>query len=365
MSGKFLLFIIAALFVPQGVSAQRTDMDLPVTRKVMVINFDPVIETRESLRLSDLYSWNNADYLTTQYIKDVVAVSGGYVNYQIVAKQLVDEIPVKQDGFKYTDETYIDCWQNPATCHKPDPVNYLKILSDYDVCGKRERGEIDELWLWGAPYFGFYESVMAGPEAFNINAPPITASSCQKPLVIMGFNYERGNSEMLENLAHRVESVLSHVYREEPRFAPFPHNTIWGKFAMRDNVSPQNAGCGWIHYPPNAVSDYDWSNHTPVANTCEDFLNYPNLTGIKQKSGCEKWNCDGYQWKKYWLSHLPRYKGVLNGQQNNWWKYIIDYENANLPVSATKSLFVFDSLITSLTNFLQKIISNFFLLNKK
>jgi hypothetical protein len=35
------------------------------------------------------------------------------------------------------------------------------------------RGEIDEIWLFGGPYFGFYESRMAGPGAFWCNAPPL------------------------------------------------------------------------------------------------------------------------------------------------------------------------------------------------
>jgi len=28
----------------------------------------------------------------------------------------------------------------------------------------------------------------------------------------MGFNYERGVGEMLEDLGHRAESILSHVF---------------------------------------------------------------------------------------------------------------------------------------------------------
>ena len=64
------------------------------------------------------------------------------------------------------------------------------------------------MWLWGFPYAGYYESIMAGPGAFWCNAPALKETGqAQRRFIIMGYNYQRGVGEMLENLGHRAESL--------------------------------------------------------------------------------------------------------------------------------------------------------------
>ena len=31
---------------------------------------------------------------------------------------------------------------------------------------------------------------------------------------------------------------------------------------------------------------------------------------------------------KWWLNHLPKALGQTDGFHNNWWRYVIDYDNA-------------------------------------
>ena len=143
----------------------------------------------------------------------------------------------------------------------------------------------------------------------------------------MGFNYERGVPEMVEDLGHRVEGTMRYVYGSWE--ANSAH--AWNRFTLYDKIASQNAACGNIHYAPNSQSDYDWSNQTIVSSNCEDWLNYPNLTGTKQSFNCSPWNCNGYDYKKYWLSHLPQFAGQTNDKWNNWWSYIADYEEATNP----------------------------------
>lgn len=292
-------------------------------KKVMLLIFNPLIESRANQKLIQVFGWNDPDKLSQDYINDIKEVSHGLVKYVISQRLEIDDIPVKADGFDYTDESYLNCWQN-KNCHNPDAVNYQTILSNYQVCEKLNSGAIDELWLWGGPYFGYWEAVMAGPGAFNTNAPPLIGTSCQKKLHIMGFNYERGVSEMLEDLGHRIEGTMVYIYGEDPRFSSGNYTTPWGKFATSDKVSPGKAGCGWMHYAPNSSSDYDWSNQQMVSSNCEDWLNYPHLTGATQQFNCSHWNCDGYQYKKWWLKHIPHTSGNTNGKLNNWWRYVVD-----------------------------------------
>lgn len=178
----------------------------------------------------------------------------------------------------------------------------------------------------GGPYFGFYESRLTGPEAFWYNAPILEGTTCQKQLPIMGFSYARGVPEMIENFGHRTESVLKHLYLGwEPN-----ESTLWNTFTLKNRDVPFLARCGNIHYAPNSLSDYDWANTTTVASACEDWINFPALTGTTQQFNCERYGCQysGYGFKKWWFSHLPKAPGRTDGKLNNWWRYIVDYEGS-------------------------------------
>ncbi|KKP59244.1 MAG: hypothetical protein UR52_C0009G0012 [Candidatus Gottesmanbacteria bacterium GW2011_GWA1_34_13] len=351
-----LIIIVVLLIIPAKIFAQRTDIDPPVTKKVMVINFNPIIESYNSQRLTYVNGWNDTNLLNFQYINDVRQVSGGYANYQIVENLTVDDFPTKADGFKYTDITYMQCWQNHDTCHVADGVNYNKILTDYDVCGKRNRGEIDELWIFGGPWFGYWESTMAGPNSFWLNSVPLTNTSCTKQLIIMGYNYERNVAEMIENLGHRTESVMRYVYGSWQ----YPPHHDWDKFTVYDKEAPGLAACGNVHYAPNSDTDYNWSNTRQVDSSCDDWFNYPNLTGAKTQVSCLTWSCnewDGYTYKKWWFNHLPRYSGTTNGKWNNWWRYILDYEQAmtGQPYPSDNPFYTWSNLKNIITNYLSSL----------
>ena len=52
---------------------------------------------------------------------------------------------------------------------------------------------------------------MAGRGAYECNSDPVPGVDCPRIFVIMGFNYERGVGEMLEDFGHRTESIMTHV----------------------------------------------------------------------------------------------------------------------------------------------------------
>ena len=53
----------------------------------------------------------------------------------------------------------------------------------------------------------------------------------------------------------------------------------WERFTLYDMVAPNNAACGNVHFAPNSEHDYDWGNKRVVWSTCDDWLNYPALSG--------------------------------------------------------------------------------------
>jgi len=313
------------------------DGNRPRVFKVMVINFDPIVEIRGNKRLHQVYGWNDPYTLAQLYINDLKECSGGWADYQIVEWVDQDVYPIKIDGFQYTDASYTYAWEHGGPFHSPDGVDYVKVVQDkyysYNnpktVVERVAAGEIDEVLLFGAPYFGYYESQMIGPTAYWCNSPGIYLASALRNFIVMGFNYERGVGEMLEDYGHRTESIMWHVYGSWHSYPP-QHN--WDKFTLIDkNITNHNlytAGCGNVHYAPNSQSDYDWGNSTYVWSTCDDWLyNWPNLTGTKKLVNCVEWGGgDMRLHHRWWFMHIPNKPGINpDGKQNNWWKYLADH----------------------------------------
>lgn len=332
----FLVFIINS---PTPSFASRPP------KKVLVIVFNPVIESQGNRKLIELLGWNNPDYLNQIYISALKEVSNGFANYEIGEKLEVDDFPEKQDGFDYSDETYLQCWYNHNTCHSPDTVNYEKIFRDFNICDKVRNNNIAEVWLWGGPWFGFWESALTGKDAFWFSSSPYKNIDCGKLVPVMGFSYERGGP-MLENFSHRVEATMTYVFGSWGWFGYWPSppyvtnlNHDWDKFTLVKALSSYDfSGCGNVHYPPNGTRDYDWYNRDYVLSDCDDWYHYPHLTGEKRLINCNEWGCsnceqpypncpEGAKYHKWWLRHLPKAEGKTNGKWNNWWKYIIDLEN--------------------------------------
>ncbi len=264
-----------------------------------------------------MMGWRDPDQLTKQIISDLEEVSGGSIEIKIVKRVLAEEFPRKIDGFVYSENQYLQ-----KKWHKPDGVDYYWVIQKFGIAEGINRDEYEEVWMWGAPYFGYWESTMGGPGAYFVNSPPLKGLKVKKKFIIMGFNYERGVGEALESFGHRAESILKKVYGSWE--AKPTHD--WNRFTLYDKVAPGNAACGNIHFAPNSRRDYDWGNPTPVLSSCDDWLNFPNLTGKKRMMSAKDWgNGDIRLHHKWWFRHLPKAPGKKGDKENNWWKYIFDY----------------------------------------
>lgn len=194
----------------------------PLQPRVFVMVYNPVVDATTGKHLIETMGWNNPDTLIAGYIADVDECSGGLVKFQVVQKIIADEFPIKVDGYRYMPQQYVQVAQTNTGAHDPDAVDYLAILATHNILARVTAGEFDEVWLFGGPYFGFWESAMAGAGAFFSNGGPIEGtSSCPRKFHVMGFSYQRGVGEMLENVGHRAESILSRVWKSE-EFQKFP-----------------------------------------------------------------------------------------------------------------------------------------------
>lgn len=306
--------------------AQPSTADLPqpaaiVSRKVLMVVYDPIVDAGTRLKLSKKMGWQAVDSLSAGFISDILETSGGLARYQIVERVEVNDFPLKADGFRYTAQSYAEVVSSAAQAHQPDLFNYDEFIQRFNILQRVATNEIDEVWVFAFPFAGLYESTMGGLGAFWCNSQPLTRTfSCPRRFVIMGFSYERGIGEMLESFGHRAEAIMQKVYSRET-----PENNLWQKFIRYDKSHPGQSECGNIHFAPNSESDYDWGNMRIVNSRCDDWYQFPNLTGAFKQVNANDWgNGDIRAHHTWWLKHFPKVGGRTNGIANNWWQYVLD-----------------------------------------
>jgi len=317
----------------------------PLCIKVLVLDFNPWIPAKlhspddpnaKPKGLREVGGWNDPIPLAAGYMQDLCDASGGLVQYEIAEWLVVRRFQKKTDGFTYTPETYMKCLRNwkhgNDPWHKPDGLDYPHMIDEFNIIPRVESGEIDEVWMMGIPFFGYWESCMAGKDAYFVNGGVYDKVPCHRRFVVMGFNVERGVAEMIHDVTHRTEATMSRIYGG---WKCDQLTSNWAKFAANQKQSG-TAAVGTCHYPPNAESDYDYANKRIVESTADDWLNYPNLTGQKRSFNCDEWrgpykNHDGNpdyhrNYQCWWFTHLPKAPGVnADGRLNNWWEYLYNF----------------------------------------
>jgi hypothetical protein len=310
-----------------------------VFKKVYVIVYDPLLGNGQ--KLSEYQHWNDHAVITQQTIDFFKQASNNKLNYTVVDTTIVTSgWPELTDGFSYTESGYLAVLAGQQSPHSPTGVNYNKIVNsaEFDICGKLNRGEIDEVWIYNGPWFGFYESTLAGPGAYFFNSPPVSGShGCNRLVPIMGPSVERTVSEAVHNFTHRTEDTMKKVYGSWQE-----NNTShsWNKFALVKAQSPNYSysGCGSSHYPPNATAAYDYGNTSTTLSNCDDFANYPNLSDplqVLQPVTCSIWGCTDLGYYGYWFGHFPSNPGCgPDNVANDWWNYFVNPAVALYPSNA-------------------------------
>ena len=314
----------------------------PLTPRALLIVYDPVVDRASGQRLSQFKSWNRVEDLVADYIADIEECSGGLVKYRVVQRMDVDEFPPKADGFRYDASSYLDVSSERARPHDPDLADYHRIVADYDLLERAANDDFDEVWLFGGPYFGYWEAAMAGTGAFFCNGGPVPHSPCRRKFVMMGFSYERGVGQMLEDLGHRAETTLAHLFGSDdfwmwaydrnrtPKTTDVGKLNLLERFLCFDQIAPGKSNVGTLHYASNSTTDYEWDAMTLVLSCADDWDRFPDLPDPPNYRAMTAQDWGGGEIRahhKWWLKHLPKVAGRTRGISNNWWKYVIDPNN--------------------------------------
>ena len=275
--------------------------------KVALIMQDPQVSSHGNQRLSAAMGWLDPVALTNSLIQEMTAASDGTVEFQVAFTANENILLTKIDGELMTANKLYEWYTAPSldTIINGQPVSilypylwralaqdrisldYNDIINQYDLCNKRNAGEIDEVWVYGHPYTKMYESRMTGPTAFPYNSPPLLGgNNCAKLMVIMGYNYERGVAEAMHSTGHRSENAMTQAYGRWEELNPNPNN--FEIFSAYNLLVPGKANVGNIHFPPNGTGDYDYVNTTNVITYADNWATYPLLQNKTRTVNC---NC--------------------------------------------------------------------------
>ena len=361
VSTVLLTALVAASSTSVPASAKENDKGN--TYNVMIINFDPIFDVDgQEVKMHDLLeAWNDPYELADSFANAMSEVSYGNVNYNIAETIELNEFPANKEGKAYTTEeyykTFVDAcnatdgryWDYEGWEDSGFSFDYDRYFSQFDVYEKVNSGEIDEVWFFGGPVTGvtLFETMMAGKDAFWVNGSPLVKEDCRN-FIAYGFNYERGLGEMLEDAGHRTESIMNNIFGAPDYTKDYSEYNDWEKFTAYDLVSKGNAGVGNVHFAPNSKSDYDWGNTEYVESYCDNWDNYPDISGDSKTVNCSEWG-DGDMEKhhRWWFEHLPHADGVNKetGNYNNWWKYFsLDYLNGEAEEVRDITQCTFDSI---------------------
>lgn len=304
---------------------------------VAVVIYDPIIEAEGGQKLSRLMRWSDSDALSAKLVEDVRVASGGFIEYRIVERIERDACPPFLSGFRYDDAGIVEAIRTQKWIEGGDKSSYAKIVEENDLARIVKEKDVSELWLWGAPGFHWDEYAMFIPNRDTRLPPtdnpwfyrPYDVPDLGRTLWVMGFNYERGEGEMLESYAHRAEGILSlaiaggvwDTKRDDP----------WNVFTRVDKDFPGASHVGSVHYAPNSDHDYEWGNRRYVETYALDWRNYPDLEGTKVIMNCDDgWGPDIAVHHRWWLGLLPKAPGKTKWGSNNWWTYVADFDRAEV-----------------------------------
>jgi len=306
------------------------------TLNLIVVNYDPVLRGQGGVRLSQHLKWNNPRPMTTNLIRYIREASSGFADYRMVDWIDVDAFPTKRDGFRYTEESFLEMWKDKKKAHQRDSVSYAAIFKELNLVERVKREDVGEIWIWGAPYFGTDEYAMKIPGDhvfYGTDNPwfyrPYDIPDCGRTVWVMGFNYEVGEDNALHSYGHRCEGILSLTVGLGVWDGKAGDTNAWSRFTRQADKLPEDAQVGNVHGGPNAKSGYDYSQTNIVMSGADDWFNYPHLTSAKKPVNCDTWGKPHHlNFMRWWLDHLPKNQGVTEGFSNNWWRYIVDYDAA-------------------------------------
>lgn len=297
--------------------------------KVIVLIYNPILETEGGKTLIEHLKANDPREYSQILANVIREASWGYINYDIVDVVEVATYPKKVDGFRYTEETFLEVrrtqqWQ-PATS------SYRLMFEENDLLERFQREGITELWVWGAG--GMHMDEFAGyiPNRYARYGPTDNPwfyrpydipPELGRTTWVMGFNYEVGADNMIHSYVHRIESqallaISDGIWNTHEKRDP------WNVFSWLEMDHEGTAShVGNCHVPPNGQSGYDYNNRRRVMSWADNWTRFPDLRGQPRLVSADEWGNNHFGYMKWICERVPKFPGYTEYGYNNWWVYI-------------------------------------------
>lgn len=309
---------------------------VPVTKekkvKVAVVLQDFHVPSRGGRKMSEIFGWNSPDSLVKYGMAEINSLASPHSRWETVERIDDPEIFTTRDKKRIPLDTLLAWYDQDASgnwsAKRTDRLgfDFHALLEKHDLCGKRNRGEIDEVWIHGHPWNAAGESRLAGEGAWNINMEPVLGTACAEKLTIYGFNASRDVASMLHSMGHKFESVMAKAYGRWWNLS-YPRNN-WEMFTtIADEINGQ-AAFGRIHDAPNTNHAYDDTGSNYVPFTGDGWSTYPQISRKSRMINCLEWGCTELGRLRWWFKAIPHYRGQTDGVLNNWWLYFTDFDSA-------------------------------------
>ena len=235
----------------------------PMTVKVAVVYQDPVLPSTN--RIHEEFRWRDPRVLASSLVKHFREATDSVVNFQIVEVVEATRLFTRYRGTYLTVTQYVNLlketgWTTLKAASDSGLLafDYRECVKFYQFDNKRNNGEIDEVWVFAAPYLAMYESQLLGPNAFWWNSPAIKDGTALTQLLsVMGLNYERGVDQAFHSFGHRAESAMREAYRKalgKPWNPQSSTSYSMGSLHPHQQRYANLAHVGNIHFPPNGVT---------------------------------------------------------------------------------------------------------------
>lgn len=297
--------------------------------KVVVLVYNPRLKSQGGKSLIEHLKANDPlEY--SRILADVVReASWGYINYRIVDVIEVDGYAEKVDGFRYTEETFLEVRRTQQW--QPAMSSYRKILAENGLIERCRSEGITEIWLWGAGGMHFDEFAGYIPNRYARFGPTENPwfyrpydipPELGRTTWVMGFNYEVGADNMIHSYAHRIESMAA-LALADGIWDPKTRDDPWNRFSRLEMDMPGTPSqVGNCHVPPNGQSGYDYNNPRRVLSCVDSWARYPDLEGQARPISAAAWGNSHFGYMKWLLERVPKFPGYTKHGYNNWWVYI-------------------------------------------
>ena len=366
---KDTLFVKNFEFIPID-SRLKTNGKGKIRVPVLIINYLP---TNDGVLLDmqrapdgfyDLYN-STLERAKAKFLADKVveknAIEEG-TRFRDYATNTVDPyISIDVVGYINVYELELVFWMKTTSNNKPvdmKTIEYYKLFDRLNIKNYVENLGAKEIWITTFPkdeypsviknnmadittYYGLPESNMSSPltgDISNSYRHPNDLPIYSKTYVVYGNSGHRAADTDLHNRGHQIEAQLSYIDRA----------LIWDN-AFLPNATKKQFRLGNCHFPPNATSDYDYGNKTPVKSDIASWkpsggtyvdvnvdtwlgknYNFPmtaiNITGTNNYA-----NDAQVKWFIYWWQSIPGYNNNIpynNTTLENWWDIFYNWDDA-------------------------------------